>query len=75
MQCRRLRGLVAGRVGDDALTRHGAPVRDAAWDLLAHAYAVHGVRPTLLERDFNYPPMAELLGEVDRIRALQAAHG
>ena len=69
---------VAGHFDDPEglkIDTHGAPVRDAAWDLLAHAYAVHGVRPTLLERDFNYPPMAELLGEVDRIRALQAAHG
>jgi len=51
---------------------HGAPVRDAAWDLLAQAYACHGVRPTLLERDFNYPPIGELVAEVGRIRALQA---
>ena len=51
---------------------HGAPVRDAAWALLARAYALHGVRPTLLERDFNYPPVRELLDEVGRIRALQA---
>ena len=27
--------------------------------------------PTLLERDFNIPPLAELLGEVERIRVLQ----
>jgi uncharacterized protein len=50
---------------------HGAPVKEAVWDLLAHAYARHGVRPTLLERDFNLPPMPELLGEVGRIRELQ----
>ena len=48
-------------------------MKDEVWSLLAHAYALHGVRPTLLERDFNYPPMAELLGEVERIRGLQAA--
>lgn len=69
---------VAGHYDDPEglkIDTHGAPVRDEAWGLLAHAYAVHGVRPTLLERDFNYPPMAELLGEVDRIRALQADHG
>jgi len=51
---------------------HGAPVKDAVWDLLAHAYARHGVRPTLLERDFNLPPLPELLGELGRIRELQA---
>ena len=67
---------VAGHYDDPEglkIDTHGAPVRDAAWDLLAHAYARHGVRPTLLERDFNYPPLAELMGEVDRIRDLQAA--
>jgi uncharacterized protein len=54
---------------------HGAPVKDAVWDLLEHAYARHGVRPTLLERDFNLPPLAELLDEVGRIRGLQARAG
>jgi uncharacterized protein (UPF0276 family) len=33
------------------------------------------VRPTLLERDFNFPPLPVLLAEVDTIRATQAAHG
>jgi uncharacterized protein len=51
---------------------HGAPVKEAVWDLLAYAYARHGVRPTLLERDFNLPPLADLLGELGRIRELQA---
>ena len=51
---------------------HGAAVKDDVWDLLAHAYRRHGVRPTLLERDFNFPPLAALLDEVERIRALQA---
>ncbi|MDH5832883.1 HvfB family MNIO-type RiPP peptide maturase [Luteimonas kalidii] len=52
---------------------HGAAVRDSVWDLLAEAYRVHGVRPTLLERDFNFPPFEQLLGEVDGIRRLQQA--
>ncbi|MEF9979051.1 MAG: DUF692 family protein, partial [Thermomonas sp.] len=51
---------------------HGAPVKDAVWDLLAHAYRVHGLRPTLLERDFNFPPLPTLLAEVQRIRDVQA---
>ena len=50
---------------------HGAPVKGDVWDLLAAAYRLHGVRPTLLERDFNLPPLAELLAEVERIRQLQ----
>lgn len=52
---------------------HGAPVKDDVWSLLALAYASHGVRPTLLERDFNFPPLAELAGELQRIRTLQEA--
>jgi uncharacterized protein (UPF0276 family) len=50
---------------------HGAPVKDSVWDLLREAYRVHGVRPTLLERDFNFPPLDTLLAEVQRIRTLQ----
>lgn len=52
---------------------HGAPVKSDVWSLLEHAYRLHGVHPTLLERDFNFPPLPELLGEVERIRTLQAA--
>ena len=61
---------------------HGAPVKETVWDLLREAYRLHGVRPTLLERDFNFPPLDALLAEVQRIRTLQrdaaplaAAHG
>ncbi|MBL8258009.1 uncharacterized protein (UPF0276 family) [Pseudoxanthomonas japonensis] len=53
---------------------HGAPVKDDVWTLLAMAYATHGVRPTLLERDFNFPPLAELCAELQQIRELQAMH-
>ena len=54
---------------------HGAAVDDQAWGLLADAYAHFGPVPTLLERDFNFPPMDELLGEVRRIRELQLQAG
>jgi hypothetical protein len=50
---------------------HGAAVKDPVWALLAQAYRLHGVRPTLLERDFNFPAMPVLLDEVQRIRDLQ----
>lgn len=46
---------------------HGDDVCEPVWDLLATAYETFGVFPTLLERDFNIPPMKELLKEVDRI--------
>jgi uncharacterized protein len=51
---------------------HGADVCEAVWSLLAAAYAHCGPAPTLLERDFNFPPLAELLGEIDRVQTLQA---
>lgn len=51
---------------------HGSPVIDPVWNLLEKAYAHCGVVPTLLERDFNIPPLPELLGEVGHIAALQA---
>ncbi|MEO6103858.1 MAG: DUF692 domain-containing protein [Pseudoxanthomonas sp.] len=52
---------------------HGAAVKEEVWALLQSAYRVHGVRPTLLERDFNFPAMPVLLAEVERIRELQRA--
>ena len=52
---------------------HGAPVKNAVWSLLEETYRLHGVRPTLLERDFNFPPLSVLLAEVERIRLLQQA--
>ncbi|MFN3751320.1 MAG: DUF692 domain-containing protein [Thiobacillus sp.] len=53
---------------------HGADVIDPVWSLLDETYRLHGVAPTLLERDFNMPPLAELAGEVEHIARLQAAH-
>ena len=52
---------------------HGAAVDEQSWQLLADAYAHFGPVPTLLERDFNFPPVPELLAEVRKISALQAA--
>ncbi|MCM2461224.1 DUF692 domain-containing protein [Pseudomonas sp. CG7] len=50
---------------------HGAPVKPVVWALLAQAYARFGVQPTLLERDFNFPPYAALVAELQTIRQLQ----
>jgi uncharacterized protein (UPF0276 family) len=54
---------------------HGADVIDPVWKLLEKAYAQFGIVPTLLERDFNIPPLPELLGEVDTIVELQERWG
>ncbi len=60
---------------DLRIDTHGADVIDPVWQLLAVAYEHFGVFPTLLERDFNIPPLPELLTEVDRIRSYQQADG
>lgn len=57
---------------DLRIDTHGDAVGDQAWELLATAYAHFGPVPTLLERDFNFPPVAELLDEVRRIRQMQS---
>jgi uncharacterized protein (UPF0276 family) len=52
---------------------HGSDVCEPVWSLLARAYERFGAVPTLLERDFNFPPLPQLLAEVTRIRQLQQA--
>jgi uncharacterized protein (UPF0276 family) len=59
---------------DLRIDTHGTPVDEQAWSLLEDAYELFGPVPTLLERDFNFPPLEELLDEVRRIKALQLAH-
>jgi hypothetical protein len=69
---------IAGHYNEAAdliVDSHGAAVIDPVWKLLDLAYAQFGVIPTLLERDFNIPPLAELIGELDHIRAIQHRHG
>lgn len=43
---------------------HGQEVIDPVWDLLGEAHERFGVFPTLLERDFNLPPLPRLVKEV-----------
>lgn len=50
---------------------HGADVIEPVWALLDEAYARVGPLPTLVERDFNFPPIEELLAEVDQVRSAQ----
>ena len=58
---------------------HGADVIDPVWSLLDYAYQSMGesasIVPTCLERDFNFPPLSELMTEVDIIRAKQQNAG
>ncbi|MGS2721840.1 HvfB family MNIO-type RiPP peptide maturase [Paraglaciecola aestuariivivens] len=67
-------GHIAGHYDeaeDLKVDTHGADVIEPVWQLLQKAYEIHGVFPTLLERDFNFPPLTELLEEVERIRQIQ----
>ena len=58
--------------GEDLrIDTHGADVIEPVWALLERAYAKFGVMPTLLERDFNFPPVPALLSEIRRIRSTQ----
>jgi uncharacterized protein (UPF0276 family) len=67
-------GHIAGHYDeaeDLKIDTHGADVIDGVWDLLEKAYQAFGVFPTLLERDFNIPPLEVLLEEVRRIARIQ----
>ncbi len=63
----------AWEADDLRIDTHGAAVAAPVWQLARAAFERCGPVPTLLERDFNFPPVSELLGEVAAIRALQNA--
>ena len=54
---------------------HGDAVVGPVWDLLGDAYEHFGAVPTLLERDFNLPPVQDLLDELQHIKTLQGERG
>jgi uncharacterized protein (UPF0276 family) len=67
-------GHIAGHYNeaeDLIVDTHGASIIGDVWDLLDKAYEIFGVFPTLLERDFNIPPVKELLTEVQQIKDIQ----
>lgn len=74
-------GHIAGhyqnkRSGQPALIdTHGSAVCADVWQLLAFAYQQHGVFPTVLERDFNLPPLSELTTELALIQHHQQQAG
>lgn len=67
-------GHIAGHTEeapDLLVDSHGAEVCDAVWQLLDYAYQQHGVFDTVLERDFNIPPLTELLQEAAQVQLAQ----
>jgi hypothetical protein len=49
---------------------HDEPVKDEVWDLYARALRRFGPVSTMIERDDKIPPLAELVSELDRARAI-----
>ena len=56
--------------GDHLIDTHDHPVCDPVWDLYAAAVRRFGRVSTMIERDANIPPLAELQGELDAARRL-----
>ncbi len=56
--------------GDYIIDTHDHPIIDPVWELYAKAVTRFGAVSTMIERDDNIPPLAELVGELDRARTL-----
>jgi hypothetical protein len=52
---------------------HGSPIVYDVWALYAHVVERTGPLPTLIERDNNLPPLAEILDEARRADRIMAA--
>lgn len=70
-------GHIAGHhneAEDLVVDTHGSDVIPDVWGILNRAFDTFGVFPVLLERDFNLPPLQELMLEVKQIVTMQNAH-
>jgi uncharacterized protein (UPF0276 family) len=56
------------------IDHHGAAVAEPVWRLYQAALERFGAVPTLIEWDTDIPPLAVLLGEADRARALHGQY-
>jgi len=76
-----LRGVPASRVrqfhlaghshnGNIIVDTHDHPIIGGVWDLYAEAVRIFGPISTMIERDANIPPLAELLAELDQARSI-----
>ena len=55
-------------LGDHIIDTHDEPIADPVFDLYGHACRRFGAVSTMIERDDNIPPLAELVAELDRVR-------
>jgi hypothetical protein len=60
------------RLGELLLDTHDHPVRDEVWALYRHAVARFGAVPTLVEWDDKLPPLARVVEESHRAKAVAA---
>ena len=81
-----LRGLPAARVrqfhlaghtdkGTHIIDTHDGPVVPSVWTLYAEAVRLFPGVPTMIERDADIPPYADLLAELDEARRIAAEAG
>jgi len=59
-------------MGDHVIDTHDATVCDAVWDLYSTAIGMFGPVATMIERDDDIPPLADVIDELDRARGLAA---
>lgn len=59
-------------LGDFIIDTHDAPIADPVFDLYRYACRSLGPVSTMIERDDKIPPLAELIAELDRVRAVAA---
>jgi len=65
-----LAGHVLDAEGTLLIDSHDAPVSDDVWQLYESFIARSGPVPTLIERDGNLPPFADLMAERDRAQSV-----
>ncbi len=58
--------------GTHIIDTHDHPIIDDVWSLYADAIRRFGMIPTMIERDDDIPPYADLLAELDQARAVAA---
>ncbi|MGA2399848.1 MAG: DUF692 domain-containing protein [Steroidobacteraceae bacterium] len=61
-------------MGDHLIDTHDHPIVAPVWNLYREALAHFGPVPTMIERDDNIPPLAELVAELDVARAIASGH-
>jgi len=61
--------------GDHIIDTHDSPVADPVWALYGDAIRKLGPVPTMIERDANIPPLAELIAELGEARRVAVEAG